>query len=110
MSESSKFAKQIRIDSTTEESYKTLNPTQKRSYRDQVKYLTCYTETRSKSVSASYASVTVRTVDRWRQENRFGFAERLSLKTAFNFSKPAPLLKFQKVMFGCASLAPLNIP
>ena len=77
MSESSKFAKQIRIDSTTEESYKSLNPTQKRSYRDQVKYLTCYTETRSKSVSASYASVTVRTVDRWRQENRFGFAERL---------------------------------
>ena len=36
MSDSSKFAKQIRIDSTTEETYKSLNPTQKRSFRDSV--------------------------------------------------------------------------
>ena len=50
---------------------------QRKTYRRQDKFLKVYQETRSRSVSASYASVTVRTVDRWRQENRFGFAERL---------------------------------
>ena len=71
------FNIQTRIDSTTEDTYKALNPTQKKSWRIQSKFLKCYTETRSKSVSASYSGVTYRTVSKWEKDNRFGFAERL---------------------------------
>jgi len=66
-----------RIDSKTEDTYKALSPSQKRSWRLQDKFLSCYVETRSKTTACQYAGVKYRTVMKWQKENYFGFMERL---------------------------------
>ena len=66
-----------RIDSKTEDTYKNLSSSQKRSWRNQDKFLKAYSETRSKTVACSYAGVKYRTVMKWQKENYFGFMDRL---------------------------------
>jgi|TARA_R100000306_G_C4326470_1_gene117938 hypothetical protein len=66
-----------RIDNKTEDTYKNLSSSQKRSWRNQDKFLTAYSETRSKTVACSYAGVKYRTVMKWQKENYFGFMDRL---------------------------------
>ena len=65
-----------RIDSTTESTYKSLSPSKKRQWRRMTKYLNCYAETRSKTVSATAAGVSYRTAMKWQSNNEFGFTER----------------------------------
>ena len=97
---------QTRIDSTTEETYKSLNPTEKRSWRHQAKYLTCYSETRSKSVAASYSGVSIRTVNRWQQENRYGFTERME-EADFEFCEHLEQLALERVKMQDAKSNPV---
>ena len=66
-----------RIDSTTSDTYKTLSPSKKRQWRRHTKFLNSYAETRSKTLSASLAGVSYRTVMKWQSSNEFGFTERL---------------------------------
>ena len=66
-----------RIDNKTEDTYKNLSSSQKRSWRNQDKFLKAYSETRSKTVACSYAGVKYRTVMKWQKENYFGFMDRL---------------------------------
>ena len=98
--------KQTRIDSTTEETYKSLNPTEKRSWRNQAKFLTCYSETRSKSVAASYSGVSIRTVNRWQQENRYGFLERME-EADFEFCEHLEQLALERVKMQDAKSNPV---
>ena len=100
------FNIQTRIDSTTEDTYKALNPTQKKSWRIQSKFLKCYTETRSKSVSASYSGVTYRTVSKWEKDNRFGFAERLE-EADFEFCENLEQLALERVKMQDAKSNPV---
>ena len=62
-----------RIDSTTSDTYKTLSPSKKRQWRRQTKFLNSYAETRSKTLSASFAGVSYRTIMKWQSSNEFGF-------------------------------------
>ena len=55
---------------------KTLPSGQRKTYRRQEKFLKCYTETRSRSVSASYAGVSSPTVTMWIKKDYLEFAER----------------------------------
>ena len=66
-----------RIDKTTEDTYKSLPPSKKRQWRRMTKFLNCYSETRSKTVSATYCGVSYRTAMKWMKTNEFGFFERL---------------------------------
>ena len=66
-----------RIDKTTSNTYKLLSPSKKRQWRRQTKFLRAYSESRSKTVSASFAGVSYRTVMVWQRSNEFGFTERL---------------------------------
>jgi hypothetical protein len=66
-----------RIDTTTSEAYKLLSPSKKRQWRRMTKYLKSYSETRSKSVSATHCGVSYRTSMKWQASNEFGFTERL---------------------------------
>ena len=66
-----------RIDKTTSDTYKQLSPSKKRQWRRQTKFLRAYSESRSKTVSASFAGVSYRTVMVWQRSNEFGFTERL---------------------------------
>ena len=68
---------QIRIDHTTDDTYKALSASQKRRVRNQIRFLKCYSETRSKSVSARYAGVNYRTMMKWISVNSYGFADRI---------------------------------
>ena len=77
MNRSKDLKMQDRIDFKTEDTYKSLSPSKKRQWRRQTKFLEAYQETRSKSVSATYAGVTYRTVMKWQRDNEFGFTERL---------------------------------
>ena len=100
------FDIQTRIDTTTEDTYKALNPTQKKSWRVQSKFLKCYKETRSKSVSASYSGVTYRTVSKWEKDNRFGFAERLE-EADFEFCENLEQLALERVKMQDAKSNPV---
>ena len=97
---------QDRIDTTTSESYKSLNPTQKKSWRIQSKFLKCYKETRSKSVSASYSGVTYRTASKWERDNKFGFAERLE-EADFEFCENLEQLALERVKMQDAKSNPV---
>ena len=95
-----------RIDSKTEDTYKALSPSQKRSWRNQDKFLSCYSETRRKTTSASYAGVKYRTVMKWQKDNYFGFMERLE-EADFQFCESLEQLALERVKMQDAKSNPI---
>ena len=95
-----------RIDSKTDDTYKALSPSQKRSWRNQDKFLSCYSETRSKTTSSSYAGVKYRTVMKWQKENYFGFMERLE-EADFQFCESLEQLALERVKMQDAKSNPI---
>ena len=95
-----------RIDSKTEATYKALSPSQKRSWRNQDKFLSCYSETRSKTTSCIYAGVQYRTVMKWQKENYCGFAERLE-ESDFQFCESLEQLALERVKLQDAKSNPI---
>ena len=95
-----------RIDSKTDDTYKALSPSQKRSWRNQDKFLSCYSETRSKTTSCSYAGVQYRTVMKWQKENYFGFMERLE-EADFQFCESLEQLALERVKMQDAKSNPI---
>ncbi len=55
---------------------KKLSLGKRKTYRKQSKFLRCYSETRSKSVSASYAGISLSSVSNWIRDNYLEFDER----------------------------------
>ena len=56
---------------------KDLSPGKRKTYRRQDKFLKCYSETRSRSVSASFAGVSLSTISLWLRNDYLEFNERL---------------------------------
>lgn len=55
---------------------KKLSLGKRKTYRKQSKFLKCYSETRSKSVSATYAGVSQSSISNWIRDNYLEFEER----------------------------------
>tara|TARA_R100000306_G_scaffold21379_1_gene25271 strand:- start:54 stop:527 length:474 start_codon:yes stop_codon:yes gene_type:complete len=55
---------------------KKLSLGKRKTYRKQSKFLRCYSETRSKSVSALYAGISLSSVSNWIRDNYLEFEER----------------------------------
>ena len=55
---------------------KKLSLGKRKTYRKQSKFLKCYSETRSKSVSATYAGVSQSSISNWIRDNYLEFDER----------------------------------
>lgn len=55
---------------------KKLSLGKRKTYRKQSKFLRCYSETRSKSVSASYAGISLSSVSNWIRDNYLEFEDR----------------------------------
>ena len=55
---------------------KLLSVGKRKTYKKQSKFLKCYSETRSRSVSASYAGVSQSSISKWVSEDYLEFSER----------------------------------
>ena len=98
--------KSKRIGARSEVAYKLLGPSEKRRWRNQERFLKCYQETRSKTVSARYAGVKYRAIMRWLKDNIYGFAERLE-ETDLEFCENLEQLALQRVKMQTAQSNPV---
>ena len=98
--------KSKRIDARSEVAYKLLGPSEKRRWRNQDKFITCYQETRSKTVSARYAGIKYRAVMRWLKDNIYGFADRLE-EADLEFCENLEQLALERVKMQTAQSNPV---